>query len=257
MIRKSFLWLLTTLCVIAQVKAQEFINDKVDVLAGSSTYYLNEVIYKPANFSTTKKYPLVMFFHGMGEAGTNINLMYNTGLPYVLKNGYKPPFEFIMVAPQHNSYSLDPNHINQVLDEAIRRFPNIDQSRIYLTGLSAGGYTIYLGQLNVNTDVIKRFAALVVMSGATQGVNTANYPWWKISQTPLWAVVGNDDISYRDQNIDVVNRVNQQVPGAAAITIRSGYGHGGWNDVYNGSVKTANGMNMWDWMYQFQRTSTG
>ncbi|MBO9684317.1 MAG: T9SS type A sorting domain-containing protein [Flavisolibacter sp.] len=257
MTKRIFVWLLLSLCSFQFVKSQTLINDKVDILPGSSVYYLNEVIYKPANFSTSQKYPLVIFFHGMGEAGTNINALYNTGLPKVLKNGYKPSFDFIMVAPQATSYSLDPKYLQQVLDDAIARFPNIDQSRIYITGLSAGGWAAYGSQLNVDTNLAKKIAAIVVMSGATQDANKTNIGWWKTSKTPLWAVVGNVDVSYRDQNQDMVNKINALVPGLASITIREGVGHGGWDDVYSGLVKTANGKTMWDWMYQFTRTTSG
>src|SRR5687768_1462639 len=111
MFRKTLTGCVILLCSLTtQLKAQELINDKIDVIAGTGTFLFNCVVYKPANFSTTKKYPLVLFFHGMGEAGTDVNKMYSSGLPKVLKDGYKPSFEFIMIAPQHNSYSLDPKH---------------------------------------------------------------------------------------------------------------------------------------------------
>ncbi|MGZ5190999.1 MAG: carboxylesterase family protein [Flavisolibacter sp.] len=258
MFKKTLAWLAVTLTVaISQSNAQQFINDKVDVIAGSNQFLMNMVIYKPSNYSSTKQYPLVMFFHGMGEAGTNVNRMYNTGLPKVLKDGYRPSFDFVMVAVQHNSYALDPDHLDQVLNESLKKVSNIDQSRIYLTGLSAGGTTIYKSQVNVNLELPKRFAGMVVMSGATGGISTANYPWWKTSKTPLWAVVGDNDISYRNQNISVVNQVNNQVAGLASITIRPGVGHGGWNDVYNGKVKTSDNKTMWEWLYQFSRSTTG
>lgn len=255
--KSIFVWLLLSICSIQFVQAQTLTNDKIDILPGSSVYYLNEVIYKPANFSTTQKYPLVIFCHGMGEAGTDVNKLYNTGLPKVLQGGYKPSFDFIMVAPQATSYSLDPKYLQQVLDETLIKFPNIDQSRIYITGLSAGGWGVYGSQLNIDTTLAKKFAAIVVMSGATQDASKTNIGWWKNSKTPLWAVVGNLDISYRDQNQDMVNQINAQVSGLASITIRDGIGHGGWDDVYNGSVKRADGKNMWDWMYQFTSTTSG
>ena len=256
MIRKTLVWLLLFVCAFGQVKAQQFINDKIDIIAGSGEYLLNEVVYKPANFSTSKSYPLVLFFHGMGEAGTDVNKMYNTGLPQVLKSGYKPSFDFIMVAVQHNSYSLDPKYIQQVLDETMKKF-NIDQTRIYLTGLSAGGFPGYGAELNIDTVLPKKFAAIVMMSGALQDANKTHYSWWSVFKTPVWAVVGNNDVSYRDQNQELVNAINKQIPGLASITIRDGIGHGGWNDVYNGTVKTADGKNMWQWLYQFTRTASG
>ena len=256
MIRKFFAWLLILSCSLQYAKAQTFINDKVDIIAGPSQYLLNEVVYKPANFNTSTKYPLVLFFHGTGEAGTDVNKLYNTGLPKVLKSGYKPSFDFIMVAPQHTSYSLDPKSIQQVIDETLLKFPNIDQNRIYLTGLSAGGYPVYGSELDIDTTLAKKIAGIVIMSGATQDADKTHFAWWKTSKTPLWAVVGNSDPSYRDQNQYMVDQINAQVPGLASITIRDGVGHGGWDDVYDGTVKTTSGKTMWDWLYQFSRNGS-
>jgi poly(3-hydroxybutyrate) depolymerase len=152
-----------------QVNGQQLTNEKIDVIAGSGEFLFNCVVYKPANFSTTKKYPLVLFFHGMGEAGTDVNKMYNTGLPKVLKDGYRPSFEFIMIAPQHNSYSLDPKHLRQVYDESLRKFPNIDVTRVYLTGLSAGGNTIYCGSLNIDKELPKAWLHQTTPGGKSSG----------------------------------------------------------------------------------------
>jgi hypothetical protein len=258
MLKKTWAWVI--FCAITsagQISAQQLINDKIDVLAGSSQYLMNCVIYEPANFSSSQTYPLVLYFHGMAEAGTDINKMYESGLVKVLKDGYRPSFNFIMVAPQHNSYSLDPDHLEQVLNESIKKFPNIDQSRVYLTGHSAGGNTIYVSTLNINQELPKRFAAMAVMSGATQGINKNNFYWWKNFRTPLWAVVGGSDPSYLGQNEYVVNEVNKQVPGLASLTVRPGVTHGGWDDVYRGTVYTSNGKTMWQWLSQYSRSSSG
>src|SRR3954465_7178569 len=95
---------LAGLCVYLISISQTIWSDKVNILT-SGSYTVNAVIYTPANYDATKKYPLVLFMHGTGEAGTNVNLLYNTGLPKVLKGGYKPSFEFVMIAPQRSSYS--------------------------------------------------------------------------------------------------------------------------------------------------------
>jgi hypothetical protein len=235
-----------------QLTAQEFTNESIKV-GESAGQTINCLVYKPANYSTSKQYALVLYFHGLGEAGTDINKLYATGLPKVLKDGYKPSMEFIMIAPQDKSYSMDPAYLSKLLDESMIKFPNIDPSRVYLTGVSEGGSTVYGSQTNVDTVLSKRFAAMAVMSGAAQNVNAKNYSWWKISRTPVWAVVGYNDISYREQNKYLVNQVNKLAPGSAAITIRQGIGHGGWNDVYSGSVKTENGNTVWEWLQQYSR----
>ena len=236
------------------VYAQTIWNDVVNIQT-VGTYNVNAVIYTPQNYSpSTKKYPLVIFSHGTGEAGTDINLLYNTGLPYVLKNGYKPFFDFIMIAPQRSSYSFPPDWLPGILKDAQKRFP-IDTTRIYLTGLSAGGWDCFGSQLNVDSLLGSRIAAIVICSGATQDANMNNMSWWGLSKTPLWAVVGDQD-SFYPYNVNMVNSINSKAPSTAALTVRAGYGHGGWNDIYSGIVKTANNQNMYQWLYGFTRTTS-
>jgi predicted peptidase len=242
---------LAGLCLYLISISQTIWSDKVKIYL-TGTYTVNAVIYTPANYSPTKKYPLVLFMHGMGEAGTNVSLMYNTGLPQVLKSGYKPAFDFIMVAPQRSSYSVDPTWLPGIMKDILSRFP-IDTTRMYMTGLSAGGWGCYGSQLNVDTTLAKRFAAVVVCSGATQDANQANLNWWKQSKTPLWSIVGTADNFYY-YNRDLVDSINKRAP-VAMFTGRPGIAHTGWNDVYNGSVKTVDGENMWQWMYHFTRES--
>ncbi len=233
--------------------AQRLINDKVDVQAGSGVNYREAVLYFPANYSADKTYPLVIFTHGMGEAGNNINLLYRTGLPKVLKSGYRPFFDFIMVAPQHRSFSASTDWIPGILEDAKRRW-KIDTNRIYLTGLSAGGRSVYGSQLSLSPATASKFAAIVLNAAVVPASSVTNYEYWSVSKTPLWTVVGEYDRSYVTKNAKVVNEVNKLVPGLAKLTIQPGIGHFGWDNVYRGRVKHGN-KNMWEWMYQFTRSS--
>ena len=254
MFRKSILFLLLLNCLSFVINAQKLYNDKIDVQAGSQTDYRNAVIYLPANYSTSKKYPLVIYTHGVGEASTDVNELYTTGLPKVLKDGYRPPFDFVMIAPQRNSYSVMPEWIPGILEEAQKRW-SIDVNRIYVTGIDAGGWAAYGSQLDVSADLSKKITAIVINSGVTQNANTANFDWWTQSKTPLWSVVGEADVSYAHYNGYMVDEVNKRVPGLATLTLRPNVAHGGWDDVYKGLVKNGT-KNMWEWLYQFNRAST-
>jgi dienelactone hydrolase len=238
---------------VAFTKAQQLLNDKIDITPGSATNNVNAVIYLPANYSTTQNYPLVIYNHSISEATKDINDLYSTGLPQVLKGGYKPSFDFIMVAPQRSSYSVDPNWLQGVLEDAQKRW-SIDTGRIYLTGQSSGGWPVYGAQLNISPDFARKFAAIVINSGATQDAKKTNFDWWTASKTPLWAIVGESDPSFIAQNSYMVDQINKRVPGLATLTIRPGVAHGGWNDVYNGTVKI-DGKDMWQWLYQFSRSA--
>lgn len=235
--------------------SQKLFEDQIDVNSGKGVDKKNAVIYLPAHYSKQKAYPLVIFTHGMGEAGNDVKKLYKQGLPKVLKKGYRPPFDFIMVAVQSNAFSLRPEWLQGILKESQKRW-KIDASRIYLTGLSAGGWSVYGSQLNISPAFAKRFAAIVVNSGVTGNIDKNHFDWWKQTKTPLWAIVGGADKSYVKGNTYMVNEINKRVPGLAKLTIRRGIGHGGWTDIYNGKVELE-GKNMWEWLYQFKRTSSG
>lgn len=247
------LFLFSTLFTFFLSYSQQLFEGEINVSAGGGVDNRDAVIYLPAHYSKSKSYPLVIFTHGMGEAGKDVKKLYKQGLPKVLKSGYRPSFDFIMVAVQRNSFSVSPDWLAGILKDCQKRW-KIDENRIYLTGLSAGGWAIYGSQLNYSAAFAKKFAAIVINSGVTQNVNKKNFDWWKQTKTPLWAIVGGSDKGYVGKNAYMVNEINKRVPKLATLTIRSGVGHGGWTDVYNGKVKI-NGKNMWEWLYQFSRSS--
>lgn len=242
----------TLLCSFFSSYSQKLFEDKINVSTGAVADNREAIIYLPANYSKTKAYPLVIFTHGMGEAGKDVKKLYKQGLPLVLKKGYRPPFDFIMVAVQRGSFSVTPAWLPGILKDCERRW-KIDQTRIYLTGLSAGGWAVYGSQLNISLDFAKRFAAIVINSGVTDNADKKHFDWWKQTRTPIWATVGAADKGYVGKNAYMVSEINKRVPGLASLTIRPGVGHGGWSDIYNGKLKL-NGKNMWEWLYQYKRT---
>lgn len=218
--------------------------DKIKVYANSNTT-VPAVIFQS---NTNGGLPLIIFSHGLGEQGTTGAALWNAGLPAALKAGFKPPFPCVIIAPQRSSYSVAPEWLPNIISDAIARF-KIDTNRIYLTGLSAGGWATYGSQLNLTPAFAKKIAAIVPLSAATQDQNKANFAQYS---APTWAIVGGNDISYKEQNEDMVKRINAVKPGLAKIDIRAGVGHGGWTEIYNGNWKGSDGKTIWDWMYQFK-----
>jgi hypothetical protein len=218
--------------------------------AKEEKFTVNALIWLPPGYENSKKYPLVIYGHGSGQAGADINKLYDDGLPAVLKEGFRPPFDCIIICPQRDSYGALPSWLPGILEEAGKRFL-IDTTRIYLTGNSAGGFLCYGSQLNISQELANKFAAICVLSGATQDANQNNLGWWLTSKTPLWAIVGAEDQSFVRQNILITHALNQRVPGIARISIRDGIGHGGWREIYDGTFRD-NGQNIWDWLYQYK-----
>jgi hypothetical protein len=222
------------------------INTKIGVNTPSASYLfqMNCIIYKPDNYDATKKYPLILFGHGSGEAGTDISVMYNQGLPAALKGGFVPPFDCIIVCVQSTSYGVQPLWLPTILTTIKSQYP-IDPTKIYLTGLSSGGMMCYGAVLNVDPNFGSNFAGMVVLSGATQDATMANIAWWKKNPVPVLAISGTLDDSFTAASQSIVTAINGQVPGLASFVPNPGQGHGGWVEIYN---NTWGGIDIWKWM---------
>ena len=123
-------------------------------LTASNGQYVGFYEYKPTTYSptSTKKYPLIIFLHGIGERGNGttdlIKLTWHA-IPRIIAAGgtmtYKNPKTgemetFLVLSPQlsYNYGYWDMFYVEEMLKYAKQNL-NVDLNRIYLTGLSAGG----------------------------------------------------------------------------------------------------------------------
>ncbi len=105
--------------------------------------------------------PLLLFLHGRGERGQNLEHLKLHGLPKELEEGREVPF--IVIAPQCPLETRWTDHgpaLLRLLDEALERY-HADPERIYLSGLSMGGE----GAWFLASEYPERFAALAVVCG--------------------------------------------------------------------------------------------
>ncbi len=98
------------------------------------------LLFLPAGFQMHGKtrYPLLIFLHGSGEAGHDLDKLKVYGPPKIVQS--RPDFPFIVASPQSPEDSIrgfDPVMLSAMLDELIERLP-IDTDRVYVTGLTAG-----------------------------------------------------------------------------------------------------------------------
>lgn len=106
------------------------------------------------------KYPLMIFLHGAGERGTDINKVIANG---PLQDKHKEyTKEFAILAPQcPEGQYWDVETVYQLIQKIIKDNKNIDTNRIYLTGLSMGGW----GSWRLAEKHPEMFAALVTVCG--------------------------------------------------------------------------------------------
>ncbi len=110
---------------------------KLDTQAHVTLDYL---LYLPADYEKQDKWPLMLFLHGAGERGSNLDLVKTHGPPKLIEQGKE--FPFIVVSPQCALGHWWPSQtfeLNTLIDQIASQY-KVDLDRIYVTGLSMGGF---------------------------------------------------------------------------------------------------------------------
>ncbi len=141
---------------------------------GTFTYVETELhynywVYLPDEYGKDdRKWPLLMYLHGKGSRGTDPYEVISDGLPMYISNPFLiehllGEFNFILISPQ---VPIDEWYINQFLkdvyDEVMSSYLLVDDSRIYLTGFSMGGFGVY----SFATEYPELFTAIAPVAGA-------------------------------------------------------------------------------------------
>lgn len=112
-----------------------------------------------------KEWPLILFLHGAGERGTDLNLVALAGPPKLVKE--RPDFPFVVVSPQcPANETWDAKTVMALLDHVLATH-RIDRTRVYLTGLSMGGY----GSWRLAALHPERFAAVAPICGGGEMID--------------------------------------------------------------------------------------
>jgi predicted peptidase len=160
---------------------------------------MNYLLWFPEGYGqdVDQKWPLILFLHGAGGDENDSKFVMSYGLPEVLYQGDQPEeFPFIVVSPQ--AYPNVPwwegdtlAILNALLQDVIATY-QVDPTRVYLTGLSMGGY----GSWWLATEVPDQFAAMVSVSGS--GYRTPTPPGeetiCRLRDVPTWAIHGAQDV---------------------------------------------------------------
>ncbi|MBR6772138.1 MAG: prolyl oligopeptidase family serine peptidase [Clostridia bacterium] len=200
----------------------------------------NNLVYVPENRDPEKKLPLVIFLHGAGERGTDPELLSVHGPFKLIKNGWNP--DFICVAPQcpEGAHWNDKTEMLKVFIDGVTEEFNADPERIYITGISMGGF----GTWALLARWGSFFAAGVPICGG-------GMPWTAeaICTVPVWAFHGDSDsvvdVHYSRDMVKAVNSRLGSTPNAveARLTEYPGVDHDSWTATYENEE-------MWAWMLE-------
>lgn len=160
------------------------IKQTAHVLKIDDSTSIDYLLALPENYESQKNWPLVLFLHGAGERGDDLGKVKVHGPPKRVEQG--KTFPFIVVSPQCKTGSRwSPVELTALLDE-IEKQHHVDSKRIYVTGLSMGGF----GTWALAAHSPERFAAIAPICG---GGNVDTVPDAIGRKIPIWVFHGAKD----------------------------------------------------------------
>lgn len=188
----------------------------------TTTAKLDYLLSLPADYGTSRKsWPLVLFLHGAGESGSDLNKVKAHGPPKLVETS--GPFPFILVSPQCPGRGWNPDVLNALLDSVIKQY-RVDKNRVYLTGLSMGGF----GTWSLAAAHPERFAAIAPICG---GGNPADAP--KMVAIPTWVFHGAKDPTVPLKRSEEMVEALKAAGGNPKFTVYPDAGHDSWTATYN------------------------
>lgn len=151
---------------------------------------------------SSEKQPILIFLHGKSLSGTDLNRVRRYGVLRAMERGRKIPA--IVIAPQLAKGSWNPDKVLEIL-EYVKKNYNTDNSRIYVCGMSLGGY----GTLHFAGKHADKITAAVAICGGGN-VNDG----CKLATIPLWIQHGDKDyivpLSESQKVVNAIRKCNKK-----------------------------------------------
>lgn len=189
----------------------------------------------PTNYTSQgEKQPILIFLHGKSLSGTNLERVKRYGVLKAIEKGRDIPA--IVVAPQTNN-GWNPDSVIEIIDYVLKNY-NADSSRVYVCGMSMGGY----GTLNVAGKYPDRIAAAVAICGGASLSYACN-----LTNVPLWIQHGNRDFVVPvSESKKIYNAIKKCDPKAdATLTIVPRGTHSSVERLFHKDE-------IYDWMFSYK-----
>jgi predicted peptidase len=210
-------------------------------------------LLKPEKYDTTKKYPLVLFLHGAGERGKDNEKQLVHGVAEFAKEENCKEYPCFLAAPQcptgqgwsdfmakkgtPSKGPSEPGRLALDLVTALEKEFSIDPNRLYITGLSMGGY----GTWDIITRNPDLFAAAVPVCGGGDPSQAE-----KIAKLPIWVFHGAKDPLVKPERSREMVEALKKAGGKPKYTEYPDVGHDSW-------VKAYQDADMMKWLFKQKR----
>jgi predicted peptidase len=183
---------------------------------------LNYLLYLPKDYEQKEKHPLMLFLHGAGERGDNLDLVKVHGPARLVNEG--KDFPFIIVSPQCPlNKRWEPADLIALLDYIIANY-KADENRIYVTGLSMGGN----GTWKLAAEIPERLAAIIPICGWGDPFAAA-----MMGKLPVWVFHGAKDVVVPISSSEAMVESIKRAGGDVKFTIYPEANHDSWTETYN------------------------
>jgi predicted peptidase len=190
-------------------------------------YFLPYWLFTPKGEKPADGWPLLLYLHGSGLCGNDLQLTINSELPALA--GLRDDFPFLLVCPQcpqDTWWSDQLAGLDILLKQLCDQYP-VDQRRVLVTGSSMGGYGVW----HLASMFPRRFAGVMPLCGG--GAWFYGFPERArlLKETPVWAFHGDHDAIIPVREAAVLVEQVQRAGGQARLEVIPG-GHDIWRQVY-------------------------
>ncbi len=197
---------------------------------------LNYLLYLPNGYDKQETWPLLLFLHGSGERGDDLELVKKHGPPKLIAAG--KDFPFVVVSPQClKDRRWEPIELVALLDDLSNKY-KIDADRVYVTGLSMGGF----GTWRLAAYVPDRLAAIAPICGGGEKYWAKQFP-----HLPVWAFHGAKDRGVPPERSQIMIDELKKKGGNPKLTIYPDAEHDSWTETYDNPM-------LYEWLLKQKRS---
>jgi len=212
----------------------------------TQTLEANYLLFLPQGYDeqAEKRWPLILFLHGSGERGTDVWKVATHEPPKEVRE--HPDFPFIVVSPQCPDGQIWSDDVVLALLNHVKRRYAVDPTRVYLTGLSMGGYAAW----SLGVSYPEKFAAIVPICG---GGNLISFLLAMQDKGPalkslgVWAFHGaKDPVVPVEESQRMVDTLKKFGVTDLKLTIYPEAQHDSWTETYKNPE-------LYQWLLEHER----